>query len=164
MLFLSQIKVRRPPCFSRSFYYFSFSVKYFWASTIFFCVYFIQASSKPSLIQMKIGLSKDPDGRLRDLQFTSPAKLTLIGTIRCKSKLHAFHVERTLHDKFKKQRRHGEWFHLSKKHLAEIEELLETTLYNECMKIIEIKEPDDNVQENCRIVYRPRLLKMLAII
>lgn len=87
-------------------------------------VYFIRSANKKSLVQVKIGLSKDPNERLRNLQFTSPTKLSLIGVIKCKSKLHSFHVERTLHDRFKKQRRHGEWFHLSNEHLNQILELI----------------------------------------
>lgn len=88
-------------------------------------VYFIEAFGQHDLKRIKIGRSRRPRARLEELQTGSPVKLKLLGTVRCKSDGHAKSVERYAHNIFHKQRRRGEWFHLSKKHLAQIKRLIE---------------------------------------
>ena len=88
-------------------------------------VYFIKAFGEQDLLRIKIGSSHDPKARLRALQVGSPVKLRLMGTIKCKSDSHAKSVERFAHNIFSKQRRKGEWFHLSIKHLKQMESLIQ---------------------------------------
>lgn len=87
-------------------------------------VYFIEAFGVQALKRIKIGSSKDPKARLQELQVGSPVRLYLLGTIKCKSPDHAIRVENLAHNIFYKQRRHGEWFHLSKKHYKQIKSLI----------------------------------------
>lgn len=87
-------------------------------------VYFIEAFGVQALKRIKIGSSKWPEDRLARLQTGSPVKLKLLGKIRCKSDDHARRIENLAHNIFHKQRRRGEWFHLSKKHLAQMKSLI----------------------------------------
>lgn len=65
--------------------------------------YFIQADSG----MIKIGKSTNPENRFAALKTASPGNLRLLGTIYQD-------IERELHEKFKKFRSHGEWFHPEK--------------------------------------------------
>lgn len=89
-------------------------------------VYFISAYGEHELQQIKIGYSNDPDGRLKKLQTGSPIKLKLLGTVKCNSEAHARQVEKLAHNIFHKQKRRGEWYKLSKKHISQIESLIKT--------------------------------------
>jgi hypothetical protein len=86
-------------------------------------VYFLTAFGENPLI--KIGKANDPVERMKALQTGSPFKLKMLGSVKCKSELHALQVERPAHDIFRKQRRRGEWFRLSQKHTAMIKSLIE---------------------------------------
>jgi hypothetical protein len=88
-------------------------------------VYFITALRQQELKRIKIGSSSNPEKRLRRLQTGSPYKLTLLGTVKCKSPAHARSIEKYAHNIFYKQRRNGEWFHLSRKHLDQIKSLIQ---------------------------------------
>lgn len=88
-------------------------------------IYFIQAFGVQELKRIKIGMSDNPGNRLMELQVGSPVKLKMLGTVRCRSRAHAASVERLAHNLFHKQRRRGEWFHLSRNHLAQIKSLIE---------------------------------------
>lgn len=66
-------------------------------------VYFIQSVIGGPI---KIGTSLFPRGRLVDLQYYSPFKLRIIGTI----KGEGYKKEAELHKKFRVYRLHGEWF------------------------------------------------------
>lgn len=92
-------------------------------------VYFITALGVQDLKRIKIGSSKDPEDRLRKLQTGSPFKLTLLGKVKCRDVSHARSIEKLAHNIFHKKRRIGEWFHLSRKHLSQIEHLI-----SECAK------------------------------
>lgn len=74
-------------------------------------VYMIQATlgGTPCI---KIGVADWPLKRMRDLQIGSPVKLELLDSIRCKSRRHAFDVERYAHTMLGSKRQHGEWFHI----------------------------------------------------
>lgn len=89
-------------------------------------LYFIQAFGQKELIRIKIGRSRDPDGRLQHLQIGSPVKLKMLGTIKCRDDSHAQSMEKLAHNIFHKQRKRGEWFRLSAKHLVQIKSLIET--------------------------------------
>ena len=72
-------------------------------------VYLVKAEE---LNQYKIGRSRTPDIRLKELQKQSPIKLTLIHLIECQD---AAVAETYLHKRFAKCRVGGEWFALSNK-------------------------------------------------
>lgn len=55
---------------------------------------------------VKIGYSKNPRARLKELQTGNPNKLKLLATMP-----GTYSTEATLHEMFKSQRAHGEWFH-----------------------------------------------------
>ena len=71
-------------------------------------VYFIIALGKPKRI--KIGKSRDPEKRLKELQTGCPYKLKLDGTIKCNSDKHALEIEKAAHDFFSYKHARGEWF------------------------------------------------------
>jgi hypothetical protein len=71
-------------------------------------VYFIKTDATPVMI--KIGKARNPDDRMATLQTGCPYELKLIGTILCKSDMHAEACEKRLHREFKLERRRGEWF------------------------------------------------------
>lgn len=87
-------------------------------------VYFIQAFGERELIRIKIGRSKDPEARLAALQVGSAVKLKMLGSVKCRSEDHAKRVENLAHNLFHKQRRRGEWFRLSMKHIDQIKSLI----------------------------------------
>ena len=64
-------------------------------------IYFVQAPNG----LFKIGKSKDPKRRLKELQVGSPVILKLIRTIK-----GGIFLENILHIYFKHLRKHGEWF------------------------------------------------------
>lgn len=70
-------------------------------------VYLVKAEG---LNQYKIGRSKTPNIRLKELQKQSPIKLTLIHLIECQD---AAAAENKLHKRFAERRVSGEWFELS---------------------------------------------------
>ena len=89
-------------------------------------VYFIQAFGQKELILIKIGKASDPQARLRQLQTGSPIKLKMLGTVKCRDDSHARSIEKLAHNIFHEQRRRGEWFRLSAKHIKQIKSLVET--------------------------------------
>lgn len=58
----------------------------------------------------KIGYSKDPTRREKELQVGNPNKIRLEGWFKRKNELDAQHYEYYLHDWFEKLRLQGEWF------------------------------------------------------
>ena len=60
--------------------------------------------------QVKIGVAKDVEKRLKGMQTGNPHKLIILAKIPCDSRRHALHLEATLHERFKKDRMTGEWF------------------------------------------------------
>ena len=89
-------------------------------------VYFIQAFGERELVRIKIGKARDPDARLRDLQVGSPVKLKMLGKVKCRDDSHARSIEKFAHSLFYKQRKRGEWFRLSEKHIRQVKSLIET--------------------------------------
>lgn len=85
-------------------------------------VYFVKAWGECPLI--KIGKANNPEERVKRLQTGCPFKLKLLGAVRCKSEFHARQVEAMAHRLFRDQRRRGEWFKLSAKHVGQIESLI----------------------------------------
>ena len=62
---------------------------------------------------IKIGVSKDPKKRCKQLQTGNQKKLRVIATFSFKSKSEALIVEELLHRKFAQYRMNGEWFRKS---------------------------------------------------
>lgn len=74
-------------------------------------VYFIADDEQQDyeFLRVKIGLSKDIHGRVRQLQTGSPYKLRLMGWIDDDNDIS---LERSLHNKYSHRRTHNEWFTL----------------------------------------------------
>lgn len=66
-------------------------------------VYFVQCTVTK---RVKIGLSKDPHARLRDMQVGCATKLRLLAVTE-----GDYEYEQSLHARFRRYRLHGEWFH-----------------------------------------------------
>ena len=69
-------------------------------------VYLIKKSSGG----IKIGVSKNPESRLKQLQTSCGEKLSIVARLPFKSRKQAFEFEKILHIKFSKYRIGGEWF------------------------------------------------------
>lgn len=65
-------------------------------------VYFVQAAESG---RIKIGVSKNPARRLRNMQVDSPEKLDLLFYVK-----GSFALEKDLHERFSRLRLLGEWF------------------------------------------------------
>lgn len=63
----------------------------------------------------KIGIALDPAARFRNMQL--PERPEVLGTFPCDD---AGRIERTLHRRFAAERKHGEWFDLTKARTAEL--------------------------------------------
>ena len=72
-------------------------------------VYFISCGPKKSPF-MKIGIAKDPQKRIMNLQVGNHEVLKLDSTIECRSRRHAHHLEIWLHECFSSYHVRGEWF------------------------------------------------------
>ncbi len=57
----------------------------------------------------KVGWAKRPEKRLAELQLSSPVRLTLLCSWRCRD---ANKAEGILHQVFREKRSHGEWYAL----------------------------------------------------
>jgi predicted GIY-YIG superfamily endonuclease len=69
-------------------------------------VYFMQAGKS----HIKIGVSDDPDARVRELQTGAFKTLHVIARFPFPSRAAAFEVEKELHRKFSHLKVSGEWF------------------------------------------------------
>jgi predicted GIY-YIG superfamily endonuclease len=70
-------------------------------------VYFIQAGKG----HIKIGVSKDPEARLKDLQVGSSGReLVVLATLPFNTRAEAFEMEKYLHTELARFRINGEWF------------------------------------------------------
>jgi len=70
-------------------------------------VYFIKAEEVYP-IRIKIGRSLDPESRFQDIANISPVLIKFLGSM-----VGGHEEERKVHDKFKENRLHGEWFLLT---------------------------------------------------
>ena len=75
-------------------------------------VYFIQQNEKGDNSPVKIGFSKDPDKRLKELQTGNPCRLKLCLSLPYDDEREAQLMERCLHDVGARRFRRlsGEWF------------------------------------------------------
>lgn len=79
-------------------------------------VYFIserQVDQGQGYPYIKIGYSKDPQKRLKQLQTGHPKKLGLEGWKVCETEEEARAIEHSIHKFFEKNRTNGEWFKLT---------------------------------------------------
>jgi predicted GIY-YIG superfamily endonuclease len=70
-------------------------------------VYFLRAGNKGAI---KIGMAKDVDRRVAELQTGNAFKLNVIALIPCDCREQAEYTEKRLHKFFRKQKIRGEWF------------------------------------------------------
>jgi hypothetical protein len=68
--------------------------------------YFIIENEDNEKHRIKIGSSKDPGKRIRELQTGNPRKLAIMGWIECENQ----DLEKSLHKKYEKKKLNGEWF------------------------------------------------------
>lgn len=74
-------------------------------------IYLIKSLTQPTMF--KIGRSKYPERRIKELKTGCPVPIELVGYAKCRSDMHAMGMERQLHQRFAGSRRGGEWFQLS---------------------------------------------------
>ena len=104
--------------------------------------YYVYAISSEDNI--KIGYTKNIEGRLSGLQVGNPIQLRLIGTLVCSGEYKAREIENKLHVKFQRNRLSGEWFKISTKtvleNFSEIkQELIETSnKSNNAIKTVDV--------------------------
>lgn len=79
-------------------------------------VYIIQSGNKPKH-PVKIGMSDNPEGRVKQLQTGNPVELRLLVIFKCDSRAHAFNLEHTLHKLLNSRHISGEWFSVSKSNI-----------------------------------------------
>lgn len=70
--------------------------------------------------EFKIGESKNPKQRCRNLQTGNLRKLKIYRTIICNSKKDAQLLEDTIHERFAAQRIRGEWFSITRLEIDQI--------------------------------------------
>ena len=63
---------------------------------------------------IKIGISKEPNSRLKQLSTGSPVSLKILAISSFKNKFTAKVIESHLHEKFSSSRTNGEWFYYDK--------------------------------------------------
>ena len=68
----------------------------------------------------KVGVANNPESRHNDLRPGIPDPSEILLTILCKSRKHAFAVERGIHQQLDQYRSSGEWFRPPKAILAEL--------------------------------------------
>jgi hypothetical protein len=84
----------------------------------------------------KIGMSKDPDNRLKSLQCGNPEKLNIVW--KCYT-FNAMKIEKKTHERFLKYRLNGEWFDGSKLKLNTIKD----SIQNDC-------DLEESIIETCK--------------
>jgi len=72
-------------------------------------VYIIQSGGATNM-PIKIGMSDNPDKRIKQLQTGNPELLRIIAIIECKSREHASLVEKTFHREMTDKNILNEWF------------------------------------------------------
>ena len=72
-------------------------------------VYLIQSGNKPKS-PIKIGMSDNPEKRIKQLQTGNPVQLRLVLSIKCKSRAGAFKLESDMHNLLHKMNIINEWY------------------------------------------------------
>ncbi|MBT3045017.1 MAG: GIY-YIG nuclease family protein [Candidatus Thiodiazotropha sp. (ex Codakia orbicularis)] len=87
--------------------------------------YFIIENEDNDEHRIKIGCSKKPEQRIRNLQTGNSRKLCLMGWIECSDQS----IERLLHEKYEEFRLNGEWFSIEPCNVLEELKTYSTTSY-----------------------------------
>lgn len=74
---------------------------------------YVIASSKTNLGPVKIGISDNPEKRMKQLQTAFPEKLEIKYIEPFETKIKARELEKFLHKDISHLRSHGEWFSIS---------------------------------------------------
>lgn len=74
-----------------------------------YCVYFIKAGCSMKA-NIKIGVTKDLERRIAELQIGNPLPLKCIAKVDCASRAAAYSMENALHRHLRNHRMQGEWF------------------------------------------------------
>jgi len=93
-------------------------------------VYFI-SSGKGKKAPIKIGVSKNVDKRIDELQTGNPNKLYVLSLIECTSVKRAYSLEAYLHYKLKRFRLVGEWFRRADWNLPSILKVYQGKIHEE---------------------------------
>lgn len=78
---------------------------------------------------VKIGCASDIDKRMSLLRCQSPIPVELAYALKC---THAGAIERALHDKFRSQHDHGEWYQLSSDDIEEVKRYAHALVSPDC--------------------------------
>jgi len=97
-------------------------------------VYLIQ-SGKSNNSSVKIGVAKEPEKRILELQVGNAYLLTLIGKIPANSRKHAEYLESRLHKYFSRYHIRGEWFQGKKINIKQAIDYIG----NDCLKYEDLK-------------------------
>jgi len=73
-------------------------------------IYFVQEQKKSKRAPVKIGVAKDIDKRVAELQIGNPRDLDVVLRMGPFSEKVAYRLERDLHIRFSQKRIRGEWF------------------------------------------------------
>ena len=82
-------------------------------------VYLIQ-SGDMKISPVKVGYSKNPEARLKQLQTGNPVELKLIMKLICDDENHARNLEKSLHEMLSTQNVYLEWYKLKKTHIMKM--------------------------------------------
>jgi len=109
-------------------------------------VYVVTSTKK----YFKIGVAKNPDRRLSELQTGNPEPLQIEILIQCPSEKAAYGLESLLHRRFSRRRVRNEWFFFGKKdeHIKAGRE----TVYNKILNVVS----DPNYEMSFRITKWPK--------
>lgn len=74
----------------------------------------------------KIGISNDPENRLKQIKSHNPRDIEVIYKYECDERSHALSLEKKLHKKFNKKNIRNEWFKIDDVDLEEIKKVCES--------------------------------------
>ena len=85
-------------------------------------VYFVGSyhMTTNELEAIKIGKANEPEKRLLSIQSSTPHRLVLLKTIKCKDSDHAYETESVYHKKYQSLKIKGEWYSVSDELQSEI--------------------------------------------
>ena len=124
-------------------------------------VYFI-SSGKGKKAPIKIGVSKNIDKRIDELQTGNPNKLHLLSAIECTSIKRAYNLEGYLHHKLRRFRLVGEWFRREDWNLPSILSVYEGRIKEEAGTFRRLKGHDikkELIKENRELKERVKKLE-----
>jgi len=114
---------------------------------------------------IKIGMARDVEVRIKELQTGNPYELICIGTIAFDTKEQAFDMEQFLHYVYADRRLEGEWFSVNDFSLIEAQKIWEKKAPNTPCPISNMNNatPEDNYTPRNKEVYA-RILEDLKLL